>query len=721
MHRSLALLAPLLMFVLGLSPGLGAQTSLRLPGCEVNPGVQDAIDRNLDQKLLDSMTFADRMALERRTLEGLIAKYPRELEPYAKLREAFYPFSPQDWETLQEGWIRMGKEHPNDPLALLLESEALYRTDTPESIRLLQSARAIAPDFPWAARDLAVIYSAGKYEDLAKARENIDAFFAICPASSDPLANYWLSKADPSLQPKVGAAEAEALRAKLDKETDPRQLKGYSALWTLEFQIRNPQEYGAERTNIAQDLVRMEKIQPNGNAEWQALLLEGYRQSGAPQEKIAALEDRLIEEFPHSHQAYAIVSDRWEKAHPEPQDQNDAVAWNRYRKEYERALQAWISEFPDARYLQDRAWFRAIGDDNTIPEKDGIAAVDSFLRLTDIYDGPGWRSGDDLQAASLLLERGWEPDRAIDLLKQASSSFKDNLILSEKDDDLTDAQAQERLNEQLQARQDLDGLMLKAAIEADKPEFAAELRAAVEGPPPQQKNLLEGYWTNRARLAQLSGSKMDALAFYQLALQTRLENPRPFEGRVHDDLAEEAHALWKEQGGTETAWVAWSRMPVPDKTVLAAGLWEKPKESIPAFDLTDLSGRTWRLKELNGKTVLIDVWATWCAPCQMELSNLEKFYQQMKNRNDIQILTFASDSDPGLVGPFAKNKGYTFPILPITNVAAINDLTNEGIPQTWILNGSGRSVWRQLGYDPGTYDDFSRDMLVHLDAVPAKQ
>jgi hypothetical protein len=108
----------------------------------------------------------------------------------------------------------------------------------------------------------------------------------------------------------------------------------------------------------------------------------------------------------------------------------------------------------------------------------------------------------------------------------------------------------------------------------------------------------------------------------------------------------------------------------------------------------------------------------------MELPNLQKLYEQVKNRNDIQILTFVSDDDPGVVGPFLKDKGYTFPVLPIVNDAAIDDamnLPNGGIPQTWILDRSGRSVWSRLGYDPGDYDDFSRDMLTRLGAVPAHQ
>jgi thiol-disulfide isomerase/thioredoxin len=720
MRRFLSLSTPFLVLLSGFLPVLHAQSSPRLPGCEGNPGVQNVIDRELDPKLLDRMTFADRLALERRTLEGLISKDPRELEPYTKLRDLLHQYAPDEYPKLRDSWIEMGKEHPDDPLALLLESEALNGVDTPESIRLLESARAEAPEFPWAARDLASIYSDGKRADPAKAKENIDAFFAICPTSSDPYAQYVLSKADPSLQPRVTAARAAALRAKLEKETDPKQLKDHGTLWTLEFQARKPQEYEAERQQITQDLARMEKIHPTGDAEWQALLIKGYKQNGAPKEKVAALEDTLIAEYPHSNQAWGIVSDRWDEAHPDPQDQKDAAAWDRHRKDFEEALQGWIRDYPDSTYLQRRAWFSlAVLDDDTIPEKDAIAAVDAFLRGVDTYDGPSWQWAFYPQAAQVLVERDCEPDRAIDLLKQAKAKYESDWAL-DASDNLSDAEVERRLDWERQQTQYLDGLMLKAAMQANEPEIATELCAAVEAPPPDDKKLLEGYWTNRARVALLTGNKIDALAWYQMALQTRLELPKAFEGKVRDEVPDEAHALWKQQGGTETAWETWSRMPAADQTLLAEGRWEKPKKSIPDFELTDLSGKTWRLKELNGKAVLIDVWATWCGPCQAELPNLQKLYEQVKGRNDIQILTFDYDSDPGVVGPYLKDKGYTFPVLSILSAGQIDEAINDnGIPQNWVLDRSGASLWRQIGYNPEPYDDFSQKMLTRLGVVAA--
>jgi thiol-disulfide isomerase/thioredoxin len=151
-------------------------------------------------------------------------------------------------------------------------------------------------------------------------------------------------------------------------------------------------------------------------------------------------------------------------------------------------------------------------------------------------------------------------------------------------------------------------------------------------------------------------------------------------------------------GGTETAWNVWSKPPANMTQASADGNWEKPGKAMPAFELPDLSGKIWRVKNLEGKSVLINVWATWCGPCQAELPELEKLYERVKNRPDIQILTFDVDHDLGAVAPFVKEKGYTFPVLPAYSLV-LNLMDGVNIPQNWILDPAGVWRWRQLGFD----------------------
>jgi hypothetical protein len=605
--------------------------------------VRQIIDDQLDYKVLDGMKYPERLAYERRVLENLIAKYPRELEPYETLLSRIHQFAPDDYPALRDQWVKRAKDNPDDPLALLLAGEALWGTDTPQAIHLFELARTKAPNFPWPDRELAALYSVGKRADPVKARENIEAFYGMCPSGTDPYA-WSLVQKYPALKAKVSAAVAPVRRAHLEKETDPKRLESFGNVWGPEFRIRGPKEFDAERAQVAQDLKRLEAANPHGDAEWRAFLISGYKQSGASKDTVTAMEDSLIRDFPHSAEAGDIVSGRWNDAHKEPADQNDAAAWAKYNRESEEALKGWIRDYPDDRYLQRYAWFEAIRDDDAISEKDALAAMDAYVQSVKDYRADGFYYIYFPRVADYLLRRGWEPERALDLLKDSQSPIEYFRAHQPSDDNQSDEDAKKGHNWQIQQDQYVHSLMLKAAIEAGKPEEALKLRAAVEAPPLADKKLLSEYWWNRARFEAIQNHAQDSLAYYQLALQTRVEAPKAYHGKLRDDLTDEAHTLWKMQGGTETAWAVWCKPPASSAEERAEGRWEKPTKAIPSFELSDLPGKTWRLKELEGKTLLINLWATWCGPCRLELPHLEKFYEKMKSRSDIQVLTFDIDS-----------------------------------------------------------------------------
>ena len=133
-----------------------------------------------------------------------------------------------------------------------------------------------------------------------------------------------------------------------------------------------------------------------------------------------------------------------------------------------------------------------------------------------------------------------------------------------------------------------------------------------------------------------------------------------------------------------------------------------------------MNGKTWKLKELGGKTLLINLWATWCGPCQAELPHLEKFYQKTKDRKDIQILTFDLDEDLGVVAPYLKEKGYTFPVLPAYSTV-VGLLDGFAIPQTWLVDPHGIWQSKQIGFGGGSEADFEKEMLGHATAAGGGQ
>lgn len=695
-----------------LAAPLWSQTSGILPGCEAAPEVRKSLHDKLESPAFDKLSFMEQETLRRAVLTDLAARYPREMVPKQRLisiarreEEALHPGS---WKAFQADYRRQAKEHPDDPLVLDLAAEALNGTDTPESIRLLEAAKAQAPQFVWADLDLANIYSSGKFADKTKFTEHLTAYWTSCPASGDGYARWMLVK-DMALQAKVAAA----LRPRLEKETAPDDLKDYAFLWSLEFRIHPPQEHPAVRRQVAADVKRLEQVQPHPDAEWMSFLIEGYKQSGASEQAIHAMEDRLLQQYPHSEQAESIVQKRWSDAHKEPTDQKDIAAWAAYRKAHREAMDIWVREFPDDTSLARFGPISSEFNDDSLQEKDGIAIADAFLATGERQDQPGWMWS-KYEAAQFLLAHKWQPGRVVDLLEQVQTMRVKDEAESAKQDNLS---ADDQKDEQKQDREmdhSIRSQLLEAAMLAKRPDAAAPLKASIEGNPPEDKKDLSGYWLDRARLAVLENRREDALTYYQEALRTRLKAPAWQEGKLTDDLMDESRALWKERGGTETAFAVWSKAPAALTADASEARWEKPTKTLPEFQLTDLSGKTWTLANLKGKVVLINLWATWCGPCNAELPELEKLYEKVKGRSDVQILTFNIDEDLGLVAPYMKEKGYTFPVLPAYSFT-VNLLNGYAIPQNWVLDPSGSWRWTQIGYDSS--DGWSQDMIQKLESA----
>ncbi len=116
---------------------------------------------------------------------------------------------------------------------------------------------------------------------------------------------------------------------------------------------------------------------------------------------------------------------------------------------------------------------------------------------------------------------------------------------------------------------------------------------------------------------------------------------------------------------------------------------------LPEFTLSDQTGKELRLSSLKGKPLLINLWATWCAPCIAELPMLEKLAASGK----VRVLTVSQDmGQPGKVGAFLKDRGFKTlePWLDPRNDLSFHYGTGT-LPTTIYYNAEGREVWRLVG------------------------
>jgi len=203
---------------------------------------------------------------------------------------------------------------------------------------------------------------------------------------------------------------------------------------------------------------------------------------------------------------------------------------------------------------------------------------------------------------------------------------------------------------------------------------------------------------------------------YQTALSFQNQPATPKSGRK-DELSEITQRLWKELGGTEQGWSAYlARNEVSKSKFETAEVssWDTKNTPLEDFELTDLQGRKWSMADLKGKVVFINLWATWCGPCLEELPYVQKLSEQLKARNDVQVVTLNTDQEVGKVEPFMKEKKYNFPVL--LGEAYAHGIGINSIPRNWVISVDGKLVFEGIGFG-GDGDDWLKKAVEMIDKV----
>jgi peroxiredoxin len=122
------------------------------------------------------------------------------------------------------------------------------------------------------------------------------------------------------------------------------------------------------------------------------------------------------------------------------------------------------------------------------------------------------------------------------------------------------------------------------------------------------------------------------------------------------------------------------------------------------FTLTDITGKQWTLKDLHGKVVLVNFWATWCPPCRREMPDLETLYEHFGNEGFVVLAI--SDEESAQVVPYISDHKVTYPVLldPGGKVAGIFHV--DGIPKSFVFDRDGKFV--TLSIDMRTEGQFRR-------------
>jgi len=144
---------------------------------------------------------------------------------------------------------------------------------------------------------------------------------------------------------------------------------------------------------------------------------------------------------------------------------------------------------------------------------------------------------------------------------------------------------------------------------------------------------------------------------------------------------------------------------------MAAFVFRKSPEPLPAVKFVDDAGRDRSLADFKGKTVLLNLWATWCAPCRKEMPALDRLQKELGS-DKFEVVAVSVDKT-GIEGArkfldSIKTEKLALFADPTLRMSA--DLRAVGMPTTLLINSDGQEVGRLVG--PAEWDSEDAKRLI---------
>ncbi len=119
---------------------------------------------------------------------------------------------------------------------------------------------------------------------------------------------------------------------------------------------------------------------------------------------------------------------------------------------------------------------------------------------------------------------------------------------------------------------------------------------------------------------------------------------------------------------------------------------------MPPYQATTLDGAAFDLASLKGKVVLVNIWATWCAPCRHEIPELIKLHETYGSRG-FQVLGASVDGTESAneVAPMVKERKINYPVVLDTAGKIADIFETNVIPTSALIDREGRVVWTRMG------------------------